>query len=72
MSLNEKEIITDCQDFYVSFSDFNQKNTVYSRLMNAAHTAEKVHCKILEKCLQLIQWVLRRILFFMVQYFLKH
>lgn len=72
LSLNEKEIIPDIQDFYVSFLNCNQKNSVYSHLINAAHAAEKVHCKILEKCPQLIQWILGRILFFMVWYFLKH
>lgn len=46
----------ETQDFYISFLNCNQKSTVYSHLMNAAHTAEKMHCKILEKCLQLIQW----------------
>jgi len=59
----------ETQDFYVLFLNCNQKSTVRSHLVKAAHTAEKMHCKILEKCLQLIQCFLDRILFFMVQYF---
>lgn len=39
--------------------------------MGAAHTAEKVHCKILEKCPQLMQWGLGIILFFYGLIFLK-
>lgn len=31
----------ETQDFYVSFLNCNQKSTVYSHLMNVAHTAEK-------------------------------
>lgn len=63
----------ETHDFYehVSILNCNQKSTVYSDLMNAAYTAEKMHCKILEKWLQLIQWFLDRIFVFFGTMFLK-